>query len=69
MKKYEPGNYLILFFDPIGRKLKNTKNFNSYIIARAFMFKFLKKYPKYSVVISRIIFNSKMGNNKWEYKK
>jgi len=64
--KYSTGLYMMIKFTRVGSKMK-TKSFKSYGEARDKMIKFLKKNPDCSVVITRVIFNSKGLNNKWDY--
>lgn len=57
-----------MFFDVIGRRKKKTKNCTHYLHAKTVSDTYLKKHPENSVVISRILHNTKMVNDKWGYK-
>jgi len=61
------GALLIEWYDELGHKAGSCER-DSYTIGRKIADLWESKQPGNSVVISRILYNTKSNNHKWEYK-
>jgi len=61
--KYKTGNLFVIIFDNYGTKKHQVPVIN-YMDGRAKIKNYLKKYPKHSCILSRVVFNSK-DDDKW----
>ena len=63
----ETGMYIIQFYDELGSKTGKSSSF-SYLEAMGMGEKHLATHHEHSFVISRVLFNSAIRCDKWDYR-
>jgi len=66
--RQEQGLYKIVFYDEIGSKVATDSTMEGYLTAITIGKDWLNKTNNHSFVISRVLYNSAIRNNKHEYK-